>query len=87
MTETYEDVRDNSDVVSSSLRETWIRADQKERALRDEYERIAAAENLHQEAKVRKAQEAYQRMREAIEKGRKQAREGLPRRHRREGGA
>ena len=74
---TYEDLRDNDQLISRELREQWIRADQKERALRQSYAELEQDEDLTEEAKSKRAQELYERQREPLETSRKQLRERL----------
>jgi len=76
-TGTYEQIRDHTPVVPSGIREEWIRADQKARRLREDYERIQEEGDLTPEAKARRAQEIYERSREPIEAARKGVRESL----------
>ncbi len=63
MTETYENIRDNSDIVPQDVRRQWIEADQSERMLRQTYERIEQDQDITAETKARKATEAYEQYR------------------------
>lgn len=72
MSETYESIRDNSEIVPRDVRVAWIEADQSERMLRSHYERLTDDGDLNDEAKARRAGEVYEQHRKGVE-GKKQA--------------
>jgi hypothetical protein len=77
MTETYEDIRDNSDIIPTGAREVWLKGDQAERMLRFRYERLQEDTDLTPEAKSRRAEELYEEQRIGIESKKQAAREAL----------
>lgn len=77
MSESYEGIRDNSDLIPQDVRRQWIEADQSERMLRQAYERIDQDQDITGEAKARLANEAYEQHRTRIEGRKKAARESL----------
>ena len=77
MTETYENIRDNSDIIPRDARVAWIEADQSERFLRGQYERLLEDADLNDEAKARRANELYEGRREAVERKKQAAKDAL----------
>jgi hypothetical protein len=80
MTETYENARDNSDIIPQDTRVKWIeadQADQAERMLRYQYDRLAEDGDLTDEARARRAGELYERHGERIMRKKREAREAL----------
>ena len=77
MTETYESIRDHSDIVPRDVRVAWIEADQAERMLRGQYETLAEDTDLNDEAKARRASEIYEGRREVVERKKQAAKDGL----------
>jgi hypothetical protein len=77
MTESYESIRDSSDILAQDVRRQWIEADQSERMLRGQYERLVENTDLTDEAKFRKAEELYEQQRSRIEGKKKATREAL----------
>lgn len=75
--ESYEAIRDNSDLVPSDVRKMWIEADQSERMLRQTYDRLAEDSDLTAEARQRKATEVYEQSRERIESRKQATRQAL----------
>jgi hypothetical protein len=73
----YESIRDTSDIISESTRKTWLVADQSDRILRLEYDRITNSEDLTDEAKLRLANEAREKWAESIQNKKKAAIEAL----------
>jgi hypothetical protein len=77
MTETYENARDNSEIVPQDVRRQWIEADQQERMLRGQYEKFSQDTDLVPEARARLAHESYEKMAPRIESKKKATREAL----------
>jgi hypothetical protein len=77
MTESYEDIRDRSDIIPRDTRVEWIEADQAEGMLRYQYDRLAEDGDLTDEARARRASELYERHRERIERKKQEARDAL----------
>ncbi len=77
MTETYESIRGNSEIIPRDVRVAWLEADQAERFLRDQYERIVEDADLNDEAKARRANELYEGRREAVERKKQAAKDAL----------
>ncbi len=77
MTETYESIRDSSDIVPRDVRVAWIEADQAERFLRGQYEQLTEDKDLNDEAKARRANELYEGRREAVERKKQAAKDAL----------
>ena len=77
MTETYESIRDHSDIVPRDVRVAWIEADQAERMLRGQYETLAEDTDLNDEAKARRASEIYEGRREVVERKKQAAKDAL----------
>ena len=63
--------------VPEHLQRVRIAADQKERTLREGFEKLRADNDLTPEAKLRRAQELHERLAPQIEEGRRQLRENL----------
>ena len=77
MTETYESIRDNSDIIPTRVREVWLKGDQAERMWRFRYEQLQEDTDLTPEAKSRRAEELYEEQRIGIESKKQAAREAL----------
>ena len=77
MTETYEHIRDNSEIIPRDARVAWLEADQAERMLRGQYETLAENADLNDEAKARRATELYEGRREAVERKKQAAKDAL----------
>jgi hypothetical protein len=77
MSETYESIRNHSDIIPQDTRVKWIEADQAEGMLRYQYDRLAQDGDLTDEARARRAGELYERHRETIERKKKAARDAL----------
>ncbi len=77
MSETYESIRDYEQIIPSGVRETWIKADQSERMLRWEYERLTEDGDLTDEARARRAGALYEKHRPLIERRKKEAKDAL----------
>lgn len=77
MAETYEGIRDHSDIIPQDAREKWIKADQRERMLRNQYSKVVEEEDLTEDAKSRRAAEIYEHERGDIEQRKREAREAL----------
>ena len=75
--ETYASIRDSSDLLTQDTRQSWLLADQAERNLRFEYDRISKDTDLTDEARARKAQAVYESRREDIKRKKQAAREAL----------
>ncbi len=67
MTESYENIRDSSEIIPQEVRVKWVEADQTARTLRDRYAQLEQDADLTLEAKSRKAEELYQQQRSRIE--------------------
>jgi hypothetical protein len=76
-TESYESIRDNSEIIPQPVRVAWIEADQAERMLRDQYDRLAEDRDLNDEARARRANELYEGRREAVERKKRAAKDAL----------
>ncbi len=76
MTETYEGIRDHEEIIPRDVRVTWIEADQAERMLRGQYERLVEDGDLNDEAKARRAHELYEGRREGVERKKQAAKDG-----------
>lgn len=77
MAETYENIRDNSEIVPREARVAWIEADQSERMLRYQYDRLTEDADLNDEAKARRAGEVYEQHRKGIERKKQAAKDSL----------
>lgn len=77
MSETYENIRDNSEIVPRDVRVAWIEADQSERMLRSHYDRLTEDGDLNDEAKARRAGEVYEQHRKGIESKKQAAKDAL----------
>ena len=77
MAETYESIRDHEEIIPPGVRETWIKADQSERMLRWEHERLTQDQDLTDEARARRAGELYEKHRPLIERRKKEAKDAL----------
>jgi hypothetical protein len=73
----YEGIRDHSDIVPSSIREQWQKADLGASILRQEYQRIADDNDLNDEAKERRTRELYERRSEVIARQKSETKEAL----------
>ena len=77
MTETYENIRDHSEIIPRDVRVAWVEADQAERMLRGQYETLAEDADLNDEAKARRANELYEGRREVVERKKQAAKDAL----------
>jgi hypothetical protein len=73
----YERLRDDPDVISSALREQWLKADGAANGLAQSYERILRDDELTDEAKQKRAQTLYQQKAPKVAALRKETREAL----------
>ena len=74
---TYESIRDTNPIVPDEAREQWIRADQAERNLRQSYDKLAADEELTQEAKANRAKKFLEQHAPSIEAKKEAAKAAL----------
>jgi hypothetical protein len=75
-TNAYEAIK-QSDLLSPALKEGWIKLDQMRRNLRDAYRGLEKNEDLNSDAKTRRAQAEYDRLRPLIEDGARHLKEDI----------